>query len=285
MKSFKCICSVCAQNLRKWQTDYRVWCIAVLLLVMVSICADDLRHIAAKLGTKTPIWIFPFLFIQGHTKVIYTLPLILLFCNAPFTDANQTFVFMRSGRMKWLCGQILYIAAASAVYYLFLFVLSVLLTVFGGEISPEWGKTLDAMSITDFRNNNVHAVEVPYNIVAFFKPLQAVWFTFLMSWLGGMFIGLTIFFLNLVSETQYLGLTVSSAFVLLSSAVKIDAWWGKLLWFSPVSWITLNNIDVGGLTKNPPFVYCAGVLGGLIVILTAAVLIFGRKKSLDVKGE
>lgn len=285
MRSFKCICSVCAQNLRKWQTDYRVWCIAVLLLVMVSICADDLRHIAAELGTKTPIWIFPFLFIQGHTKVIYTLPLILLFCNAPFTDANQMFVFMRSGRMKWLCGQILYIAAASAVYYLFLFVISVLLTAFGGEISPEWGKTLDAMSITDYRKNNVHAVEVSYNIVAFFKPLQAVWFTFLMSWLGGMFIGLTIFFLNLVSETQYLGLTVSSAFVLFSSAVKIDYSWGKLLWFSPISWITLNNIDVGGLTKNPPFAYCAGVLGGLVVVLAAAVLIFGRKKSLDVKGE
>ncbi len=107
-----------------------------------------------------------------------------------------------------------------------------------------------------------------------------------MSWLGGMFIGLTIFFLNLISETQYLGLTVSSAIVLLSSAVKLDHLsWGKLLWFSPISWITLDNIDVGGLTKNPPFAYCAGVLGGIIVILTAAVLIFGRKKSLDVKGE
>ncbi len=67
---------------------------------------------------------------------------------------------MRSGRMKWLCGQILYIAAASAVYYLFLFVISVLLTVFGGEISPEWGKTLDAMSIFEFRESTVHAVEV-----------------------------------------------------------------------------------------------------------------------------
>lgn len=285
MKWLRCVFSICAQNFRKWSTDHRVWCVGVLLFVMTAIFVDDMRKIVEYYGTDMPVWIFPHMYTQFHTKLIYTLPVVLLLCNAPFTDRNQTFVLMRSGRAKWLSGQILYIISASAVYYLYLFVVSFLLSLaFSGQLNLEWGKTLTSLGASTHLvsiDMSTRFVEVQYSIITFFKPLQAVWFTFLMSWFGAMFIGLTIFAFNLISGTRYLGVVVSSFFVLLSSAVTNDVAWTGLLRFSPISWITLDNIDVGGLTKKPSFTYCVTVFGILIVSLIAAILIFGRKKGLD----
>ena len=285
MKSLKCVFFVCAQNMRKWQTDYRVWCIAVFALVMTCIYVDDMQRICGVLGTKMPIWIFPFLYSQFHTKLIFTLPIVLLFCNAPFTDRNQTYVFMRSGRIKWLCGQILYIIMASAAYYLFLLFLSLLLTVFTGELSLDWGRTLRTLSFSTSAVGEADApyIEIAAIVITFFKPLQAVWFTFLMSWLGGIFLGLVIFFCNLITSTKSLGMVISSSFVIITSAVKNELM-RELMPFSPISWTTLDNIDVGGRTINPSFQYCISVYAGLLVVLIVSILIFGRNKSLDTRG-
>ena len=114
MKSLNCVLLICIQNIRKWQTDYRVWCAVLFALIMTGIYVDDMQRISEVLGTKMPIWIFPFLYSQFHTKLIFTLPVVLLFCSAPFLDRNQTYVFMRSGRIKLLCVHILYIIYVSA---------------------------------------------------------------------------------------------------------------------------------------------------------------------------
>lgn len=287
MKWLRSVVSISTQNFRKWQTDYRVWYIAVTVTAVIWIYIDDLKNAIAVTGTEMPVWVFPFLYVQDYSRLIFTLPVVLLFCSAPFLDGNQTFVFMRTGRMKWLCGQILYIIIASAVYYLFILAVSLLLTVFYGGFSLEWGETLKMIATSNDIRKLISYVGIsPSNFVmTFFKPLQAVWFTFLMSWLGGIFIGLTIFACNLISETKYLGVSISSFFVLFSYITINEGFMQDLLRFSPMSWITLDNIDVGHTTKKPSFSYCVCVFAGLIAVLTAVILIFGRKKSLDVKEE
>ena len=286
MRWLRSVFSISAQNLRKWQTDYRVWCIGIMLIAVSAIYVDDMRLVIKSTGTEMPVWIFPFMYSQFHTKLIFTLPVVLLFCSAPFIDRNQTFVFMRTGRMKWLCGQVLYIVIASAVYYLFILAVSLLLTVFSGGFSLEWGKTLPMLATSQNLGwEGALTVDASYVVITFFTPLQAVWFTFLLSWLGAVFIGLTIFAINLISGTRYIGVLVSSFWVALSSMVANEIGWEKLLRFSPMSWITLDKVDVGNVTKNPSFTYCFSVFAGSIAILTAAILIFGRKKGLDVRGD
>lgn len=235
MRSLKIVTSICLQNLRKWQTDYRVWTIAALMIIMVQIYVDDMRKLSFGLGTCMPVWIFPFLYSQFHTKLIYTFPLILLFCNAPFIDSNQIFVYIRTGRKKWICGQMLYIVASSALYYIFLFFISVLSTVFYcNEGFAEWGKTL----MTTANSNAAMVFDCPYidispRILDYFTPLQAVWFTFLMSWLCGIVIGMIIFLCNFMTETRFLGLTISSSLLALTVPVKRGVW--NLIRFSSIS--------------------------------------------------
>lgn len=281
MNSIKTVISVCLQNLRKWQTDYKVWMIAALMIIMVQIYVDDMRKISLGLGSEMPVWIFPFLYSQFHTKLIYTFPLILLFSNAPFVDSNQIFVYLRTGRKKWLCGQILYIVSASALYYFFLFFISILSTIPYGTVSfTEWGKTL----MTTAASNaalifDCAYIEISPRILDFFTPVQASWFTFLMSWLCGIVIGLIIFLCNYLTETRFLGLSISSAFLALTVPVKRGLW--NLILISPVSWNTLDCIDVGGTTTYPSFTYCLFVYLTLIAALIAAIFIFGGKKNIN----
>ena len=122
MKSVRTILAICMQNIRKWNKDYRVWSVAVLVLIMIKIYINDFHDLCGKLHSDMPIWIFPFIYSQYYMKVIFTIPLLLLFCNAPFIDNNQIYVYIRSGRTKWLLGQLTYIFFASAIYYLFIIV-------------------------------------------------------------------------------------------------------------------------------------------------------------------
>lgn len=287
MKLFRSVFAICLQNFRKWKTDYRIWVIAALLIIMIQIYVDDMRKISQYLQTDVPIWIFPFLSSQFHTKVIFTLPVILLFCNAPFTDSNQIFVYSRAGQKKWLLGQIMYIIIASAAYYLYLLIVSLLSTVFIGSIGLEWGKTINTLSVSDVGGKiGCFFIEVPSIIVDFFTPLQAVGFTFLMSWLCAIFLGLIIFLCNSLFKTKALGIFISSALVILNVLVEHGGHGGfsRLINYSPVSWNTLDNIDIGGLTTNPSFTYCLSVYLILIAILIGGIFILCKKPSLDLKG-
>lgn len=275
--------AICSQNLRKWATDYRMWTIAALLIIMVQIYVDDMQKVAVLLGTKISIWIFPFLYVQYHTKVIFTLPVVLMFCNAPFTDKNQIFVCTRTGRIKWLSGQVLYIFIASAVYYLFILFLTFTSTLFVAEPSLDWGKTLYMIANSNVASTaEAYFLNVPNIILEYFTPVHAMFFTFLTSWLSAVLIGMIIFFSNLISNTRFIGIIISSLLVVWTVLVSMGGWMDYIR-FSPISWNTLNNIDVGNMTTKPAFPYCMCVYGGLIILLIAGIFIFGRKKSLDTK--
>lgn len=284
MNLLKSVWTICIQNLRKWKTDYRIWVIGLSILVIIWIYIDDLNRVVTGMETVMPIWIYPFIYSQFHMKLIFTLPIILIFCNAPFIDSNQTFVFIRSGRKKWLCGQMLYVVMASGIYYLFLIISTMLSGIaLGGEINLEWGKTLSTIANTNatiyFGSPYVNASA---SIITYFSPLNASWFTFLLSWLCSTVIGLIIFFCNIITGTRFLGIVTSSILIVLSALA--DTGFPEVLYFSPVSWITLDKVDVGGMTTNPSFGYCITFYLTAIVLLVAGILIFGKKQNMDAKG-
>lgn len=284
MNSVKTVFSIAAQNFRKWATDYRIWVIAALLAVMTFLFADDVRRYAEMLNSDVSIWIFPFLYVGRYMRLVFTLPVVLMFCNAPFVDKNQTFVMTRTARVKWLCGQILYIILAAAVYYLFIFLLTMISTVFIADFSLDWGRTFYVIANGGLAfPEGGSFVEIPKIIVEYFTPAQACFFTFLLSWLGAVFLGMIIFFFNLVTQNRNIGIVVSFAFVVWAFMVKDTFGLGRYRKLSPLSWNTLENIDVGGLTKYPTFPYCVMVLSVSILLLIVGSVVFGRRKSLDFK--
>lgn len=274
MKTIKSVFAIAFQNIRKWRTDYKIYLIAAILFSMVIYAAHDIKVHSDYLPMT--VWIFPFLCVSSFRRLLLTAPLVLLFCNAPFADRNQTFVYLRSGRMKWLCGQILYIVLASGIYYLFMFFASILSVGFGADFSLQW-------------NTMAKSIAGAPKITPYFTPLTSTWFTFLFSWLSGIFIGLLMFFCNYMTAAKPLGMFLSSFFVMLGVVSNYSEQqpveFNKIVRFSPLSWNYIGNIAIGDEKLRPSFVYVMCVYCGLIVLLSAAILIFGRRKSLDIRED
>ncbi len=147
----------------------------------------------------------------------------------------------------------------------------------------EWGKTL----VTTANSNAALYFNSPFIMVspivtAFFSPLSAIGFTLLTSWLCAVMIGLIILFCNLATKIRGLGITITSLLVVLSAFA--DNGFPMLLPFSPISWNTLDKIDVGGMTTNPTFGYCVTAYLFLILLLITGIFVFGKKQTIDLKG-
>lgn len=281
MRSCKTVFTICMQNIRKWSKDYRIWCVAILLLTITQIYVDDIRDIADYLNAKVSVWIFPFMYSQYYTKLIFIMPVILLFCNAPFIDDNQVYVYVRAGKRKWIAGQLLYIIIASALYYLYLIIISVLSLSLHGTFDADWGNVLYTIAESGIASHRGrYFVNVSSMILDYFTPMQAIWFTFLVSWSHAVLIGFIIFACNYLTKLKYLGLSISSIIIIFSMFLEHHGYPG-LMNFSPSSWVTLDRIDIGGRTTNPSFLYCMLFYWISIFIITLIIYLFSSKKSFD----
>jgi len=284
MNSIKCVFAIAIQNIRKWQTNYRVWIIGAIIAILIHSYWEDIEKISEYLEVIPSIWIFPFLYSQYYMKLIFTLPVVMLFCDAPFIDGNQLFIVVRAKRVKLLLGQILYIIIASGIYYLFILIVSLIMGLFIGNLSMEWGKVFHTIAETGVASFlGCHFVDVHKNIVNYFTPFQAVWFTFLMSWLNGIMLGCIMLALSLCTKKKYVGMIFSSVLILFSCfLINYNEF---LVKYSPISWNTLNNIDIGGKTIKPSFEYCITVIAVVTIICIFTIIIVGRKGSIEIDSE
>ena len=149
MRSVRCVLNISLQNIRKWSEDYRIWTIAVLVIIL---CFDSVRimnTIAAALGNSSSLWIYPFAYSQYHMKLLYSLPIILMFCNAPFIDSNKLMILTRIGGRRYLAGQIGYIILASLAYYGFVFLCTIVIFLPVVEFSADWGDAIYTLAFSD----------------------------------------------------------------------------------------------------------------------------------------
>jgi hypothetical protein len=124
---------------------------------------------------------------------------------------------------------------------------------------------------------------VSSDVLNYFTPLQAMWFTFLVSWFSGIFLGILIYFFNVLTRTSMAGSIVGAVLILLSAFLSNDAW-TTTKWFSPFTWNTLNMIDIAGMTKNPPFWYCMVVYIGVSILMSIGILRMNRSMCIEENG-
>ena len=104
---------ICCQNVRKWGGNRRIWMLIILSILSVHLYTRGLWDICSYVGEPMSPWIFPFLFIFRYMKIEFMIPLVFIFCDAPFVDSNQMYVMLRTDRTTWGIGQVLYIFAGS----------------------------------------------------------------------------------------------------------------------------------------------------------------------------
>lgn len=284
MRSLRAIINICLQDLRKWQRDHRILIIAILLFLLVYDNVRSYRSISLSLNEPPSIWIYPFLYTQYHQKLVFTIPLLLLFSNAPFIDNNAVYVIARCRKSEWHLGQFLYIVISSALYYIYILLWSVILLLPFAELSTDWGRSLKTMAATSLtKEMGYDFLDIPAFTIIYFTPVQAMWFTFLLSFLMAVMLGTTIYFLNIITNTRYIGSLVGSSIIIFSCFIENFFTNSFARRFSPVTWITVDKVDVGGLTHNPSFTYCVTFFISVSLILIAATLILRKRIKLDIE--
>lgn len=281
MKSFR----ICMQNIRKWGSNSRIKMCLIMSFLFVYSYISGMWKIIPLVGEKMNPWIFSFLFCWRFMKIVFMAPIVFIFCDAPFIDSNQSYVMLRTSRKKWCFGQVLYIYAGSVIYAFVLFFSTIIINIGHIKWGTSWGKVLGSAGTSTVLSTlgiNYTTVKVPTIVIRYYTPAQAMFFSFLLMVLSFIFIGLLIYTVNVITKTNVAGTIIAGFFVILTAVVDGNQ---RLIWFSPISWNSLNNIDVAGMTANPSIGYVLGMYVLLIAVLTFLAVFFGRKQEIIVRNE
>ena len=266
MKSFR----ICFQNVRKWGSNNRIKMVMVFAIMCVFLYTSGIGELSDSMGMKCSPWIFPFLFTYRYMKIAFMLPLIFLFCDAPFIDANQVYVMVRTKRKVWCDGQMLYIFFTSCVYAAVLLLSTIIVNINHIAWNQKWGEVLGTAGTTNALQKlglNYNTVQVIGLVIKYYTPAQAMFFSFLLMFLSFVFLGMIIYVVNVLSKSTVAGSVAASVLIIMTALVDGYA---SLVKFSPISWNSLNNVDVGGYTILPHIEF---ILTFYIVTIIVCIII------------
>ena len=272
MNLIKSSIRVCMQKFRLSLTDIRVWMALVIVAIFIFTYEKDIFDYAQGINAEVTPWLFPFLNGQKFIRIILLLGPVLFFCNAPFVNSSNIYTVIRAGRNTLTIGNIIYIILFSILYYIFIIIFSILPFVFNIDWSFEWGTALGTLSM--YPSENVIAI-ISGKITTFFSPLQAMFFTFLLSFICSVFLGLLIYAINSITKTRFMG-TVTAVFLILCEPLSRN--FIKLMWFSPVSWSNIDYLSISSIDNLPTFEF-AIISYTTIIVALITIILFTNKHS------
>lgn len=264
-------------NFRKWGSSCRVGMVLASVLVFTFIRTDPVRTLAKGLGLSVTPYFFPFQMADGITRLLFYFALILLLCDAPFTDSQQMQVMIRAGRKRWFMGQILYVFLASAVYFLVVAAASVVLFVPYVAPSCRWGSVLIACA----EGNGLTETYIPDVIIKSYTPVRACLLSYGINTGIGTLLGLLIFLGNMF-QSRIFGPAMAMGWVLFSN---IGAWtYVKAVgYISPVNWAGLTMFHDGEFGIS--YGYAAAFLSVGCAFLSALILRRARHYNIEALEE
>ncbi|MGN0384170.1 MAG: hypothetical protein ACI4DS_07860 [Eubacterium sp.] len=281
MKSIR----ICIQNIRKWQSNNRIKMVFAFAVLCTFMYTTGISDVSKTIGIKVSPWIFPFMFTHRYMKITFMIPVVFLFSDAPFIDANQMYVMIRSGRKRWCGGQLLYIIAASFNYALVLLLSSIIFNINNMYLDTEWGELLGSAGTAGLLNAYGHqydTVSISGGIVKYYTPLQAMFFSFVLMWLSFIFLGMIMYLVNIISKSHTIGCIIGVMMITLTAVVEPYPYLAK---FSPMSWNSLNNIDIAKRTELPSIDYILFVYISVIIICSVIAVIISRKQQMIIHDE
>ena len=136
------IWEICWYNFRRWRKNPRIIITFGLAFVLCFLLTDNAIRFSYEYNTIIQV-IEPFVWTFGDSNSILlaSLLLILLFSDMPFLDAGVPYFLMRTSRLKWLMGQILYICLAVFIYMVFILVSTIVICAKNAYVGNMWSET------------------------------------------------------------------------------------------------------------------------------------------------
>lgn len=275
MDKIKCSISISLYQFKKWAINPRIYVIFISIFLYLHSMLSPIVTFCFNSGYNITPYVFPYMMCQPITVMLMMLGIVLLFCDAPFIGSEQPYIIIRSGRTQWVFGNIVYIALASIVFFLLTTLFTIIILSPAIEFSLGWGKVIGTFAQTSLASE--HGITFPFSQVIFmnYTPLQAMLISFSNSCLISFILGMIIFILNL-KLTRSAG--VIGAAILILWQMTVTKTWTGFIRYSPVSWVSLSNIDVSSSSLYPSYqyIYCV-LLSAAFIFICLSVLLMQKE--------
>lgn len=280
----KKIFAIALYSIRQWTTELRI---LLLFIFMILFLRNDLvviGNFAQEMGIHVNPFVFPFYSSDVVKQLIILSGIIFLFSDAPFINNSQPYVIIRSKRLSWVLGQIVYIMIASAVYFFVLMCASVLTLLPNAAFqTQEWGKIINTLAQTNAGSLINLQFAVSEKITTYYSPITAFFLSFLLNWSVACFIGLLMFLISLKFH-RTLGL-LAGAIVLFWDLLVINMLPFRFYYASPVTLSRLGILDPAGTSIFPNTTYSFIFFGIAIILLSVLLMIGIRNESIEITTE
>lgn len=187
-------------------------------------------------------------------------------------------VLLRTGRKRWLRGQVIYLFALAFVYTAF-WAICPLLFAFGRiEWSAEWGKIWTTLSFSGTANERRIMLDVPYAVMTRYSPMEALGLSLALKFLYIFMLGMIVFIGNLISRS-FAGIIIGVVLSFEDYLISTNGF-RSLYLASPLTLTRISMLDLPNVHVNPTPSEAFMVLGGAVLLL-ALYMLFACKRHID----
>lgn len=274
-------------NLYKHLTTVNFWIPFILAVAAVYEFTNSLANMAAYYSIPVNGFAVSFLFTSLNQTLIIFLGVFILFSDLPFKDNQQMFMISRSGKRAWIFSQVFYVLVVALMYFAFIFICFCTVSLPNIGFSTEsWGKIIKTIAATDAAESFGLMFRVPQNVLTDFSPLEAVFFSFGISYAVAIVLGLLSLFFNLTVKRNF-GTIIFGALVFSLMFTRMRG--SNILYYlSPINWCSISIVDKKGVSVYPDVSWIITVVCIWLVVEIIALFVFGGKKIkfvLDTKEE
>lgn len=271
--------SIALQGMKKNIVSPRFYTVLLAVLIFSWTQVSGVRSYAIRQGLGVSLWYYPFLFSTFICALMLYFGVVLLFCNAPFVDAQQLFVILRSGKKTWFRGQILFIILSSILYFTYIWVVSIVLFLPHLGMTGDWGSVLWEMAAMPSLSEGGGFL-ITERTLYMFSPLQGCLLVWVLNVLVGCFLGFLIFYINLYKSRTYGSVAALLVIFVCNAVYYIGSYANVLVYFSPVNWTDLYVYARNQNALSP--YYTVGAL--LVLDMVLAYLIMRRSGKYSIEA-
>ena len=134
--------SVLGYNFKHWRRNARILVTFALAFILCFLLTDKAVQFAKEHDTTMQLAeAFIWTFGDSDSILLVSLLLILLFADMPFLSSGTPFYLVRMSRCRWIAGQLLYTAAATLLFLLFVLASTVLVCIRQSYVGNMWSET------------------------------------------------------------------------------------------------------------------------------------------------
>ena len=142
MRTIRQIMAVVVYNFRQWHRNPRIIVTFALAFILSFLLSNKAVNFAVTHQTTMQL-AEPFIWTFGDSNsiLLISLLLILLFTDMPFLSSGTPFFLMRINRTKWITGQLVYTALATAIFLLFVLASTIAVSIRHSYTGNVWSET------------------------------------------------------------------------------------------------------------------------------------------------